>query len=69
MKLWWLPWVFPFALLGTVVCLSLIKPLQLAAAALVLWLVIPLGALCLHERRRDPSQDDDADYWRFDRFW
>jgi multisubunit Na+/H+ antiporter MnhG subunit len=60
--------MFPLALLGTVVCISLITPLQLAVVAVFVWLIIPVGALFLYERIQDPSENDDADYWRFDRF-
>jgi hypothetical protein len=69
MKLWMIPWMFPLALLGTVVCFSLITPLLDAIAAVVLWLMIPIGAMFAYERNRDPGQNDDANYWRFDRFW
>jgi multisubunit Na+/H+ antiporter MnhG subunit len=69
MKVWMIPWMFPLALLGTVICFSLITPIQLAIVVLVVWLIIPIGAMFAYERSRDPSQNDDADYWRFDRFW
>jgi hypothetical protein len=69
MKLWMLPWLLPVGLLACIASISLIRPLGLAVAGLIAWVVIPVVGLHIRARAGLDKGDDDVDYWRFNRFW
>ena len=68
MKPWMLPWLLPVGLLACIASITLIQPVGLAVAMLIAWVVIPVVGLYIRARG-GLGNDDDTDYWRFDRLW